>query len=256
MADVLRSFADRLTCTLIVVYSDNIAVLAPQREAHATAKLFREAFRTHGAGPFDLRISVTPIDREIRFLGYSWRVEGGTATPHVPAPKARAWTKTVEQSIYRACPSDLADIKQHVRGWCGSHDLWEGAPLLQRHLLALIERMEPVTHALAAEPLVRDTFTPRIELRQVPVAKAFAIVPCALRSARTLSKVSVMFPISRRYRPTASLRSVVFKLRLMSDDPKTCRRSSGTRFRTYQTPPSRRPKPGYFANSRSLIAAQ
>jgi hypothetical protein len=72
MAKVLGSIADQLPATL-VTYSDDLAGLVPaETDAVSLAECLTHAFRTHGAGPFSLRVEIKPTQGAFRFLGYEF----------------------------------------------------------------------------------------------------------------------------------------------------------------------------------------
>jgi hypothetical protein len=96
MADVLRAVHERLPDIWIVVYVDNIAILCSQCEASSIEQTIRDVFRTHGAGPFDVRSVIPgsakwkPLRKETSFLGYNFIRRGRKPVARLPAAPIRA----------------------------------------------------------------------------------------------------------------------------------------------------------------------
>lgn len=63
---------DPLPSCPLVNYSDNFGLVCPAGEAQRLQGTLREGFRSHPAGPFDIRFTTRTLDRECRFGGYSF----------------------------------------------------------------------------------------------------------------------------------------------------------------------------------------
>lgn len=71
IADIISDLGDSLRYPL-VNYSDNFGLVVPAETALRLGQSLRERLRSHPAGPFELRVTITPVTEECRFMGYSF----------------------------------------------------------------------------------------------------------------------------------------------------------------------------------------
>ncbi len=138
MADILRGLPAHLQDRLIV-YSDNIGAAVPRSEGAAVEELIREAFRLHGAGPFETTSSVTRVTSEFKFLGYWWRVSDGTPQVFVPEIIAQNWAIEIGSRIAHASLEELPHLENVIKGKASAWRLWTGAALLCSDLLHQVQ---------------------------------------------------------------------------------------------------------------------
>lgn len=85
MADILQECSPTLEGLSYVIYSDNLGVMCRAEESERLVQSLGKAFRRHPAGPFQIRSSVTRLEREFRYLGYTFqRQEYGSCKVFVP----------------------------------------------------------------------------------------------------------------------------------------------------------------------------
>lgn len=149
MADILRSDAvfDRVR---LFTWSDNLGVLVPRSEAFAVEELIRTAFRRHGAGPFQLSVSRSPITSEFKFLGVWYQVSGGQPVAFVPVPVALAWEASICADMLTAGTDDLLRRWRRVQGKAQAWSWWSGMEPLKR---SIEERLSSAWMALQPVPL-------------------------------------------------------------------------------------------------------
>jgi hypothetical protein len=123
----------------VFIWSDNVGVIVPRHRAREVETLVRSAFAEHGAGPFQLTVSATPVVREFKFLGSWYRKTAVGAEAYVPAPVANAWSLKVGDWITVASMTELAAIERHVRDKLAQWRWWTGADHLEADMLRLID---------------------------------------------------------------------------------------------------------------------
>lgn len=134
MADILRGLTVPLG-GFAVTYSDNIGIIVPSGAESDLEEQLRAAFASHGAGPFEITTSTSPITSEFKFLGYWWKVNHEGPHAFIRETEAVNWELAVTSNIMMRNMAELDRIEQHVRGKCASWALWLGsAPLLERML--------------------------------------------------------------------------------------------------------------------------
>ena len=141
MAEVLWGLADRLKDTMLVVYSDNLGIIAPGAEAAAIEETLRRAFETSGAGPFILHpgLQPIPISDRFRFLGHWWKLRNGELEVFVPNDVAERRATTIMQDILTADVAQLQRMRQRVIGQASEWRLWPGIDAWKAPLLTMID---------------------------------------------------------------------------------------------------------------------
>jgi hypothetical protein len=139
MADILRSAAVFNEVQLFV-WSDNIGVLVPRSGVGALQESIREAFLSHGAGPFQLTSTVHSVAREFKFLDTWYRVEHGEALAYVPDAVAMAWEASISGRLLTAGLDKLDQIEMHIRSKLAAWSWWEGSEDIKDHLSGALAR--------------------------------------------------------------------------------------------------------------------
>lgn len=169
MADVLREVADHLRDIRLVTYCDNLGVFCAGDAVSVIEEQLREAFRLHGAGPFELT-STSPISvhSEFRFLGYWWRRVGERAEIFVPPEIADTRLLAVGEQSLRASLNELGVLRQQVLAQAAEWKHWDGALTWRRAALDMISsaasHLVQVQTPGPIQPVGRRTERPRMAL--------------------------------------------------------------------------------------------
>lgn len=138
IASILRAAAVSKKYPLFV-WSDNIGVIVPREDVAALKEDFRAAFAQHEAGPFELTVSVHPIDREFKFLGYWFRRTKEGVDVFCPTTIADAWLGSVYERLSVADAfEEIRHIESHVQGKLGQWKWWPGVSEYKEEALQLI----------------------------------------------------------------------------------------------------------------------
>ncbi|RYG35789.1 MAG: hypothetical protein EON93_06060 [Burkholderiales bacterium] len=112
MADVLRGVADHLAGITIMTYCDNLGIICARERVSVLEEQLRDAFKRHGAGPFELS-ATTPINirTEFRFLGYWWKISCAGAEVFVPPEIAETRLLSLGQEASIASAAELRRLR-------------------------------------------------------------------------------------------------------------------------------------------------
>lgn len=126
IADILRTVAVPENYQLFV-WSDNIGVVVPQREAAALVELLRSAFADHEAGPFDLKVSMHPVTQGFKFLGTWFSREEGRGVASILHEVADAWAGKIHMRLDNAQSlEEIDEIKHRAVGTLSQWKWWSG----------------------------------------------------------------------------------------------------------------------------------
>jgi hypothetical protein len=165
MASVLQAGADLLEGLSCFNYSDNLAVIGVLVPGDLDVTVFMErlaeVFRTHQAGPFQLRfVEVSTISQPFRFLGYYFQKTQSGARAFLPEGVVALREMKYERDLLEAeTIAKVLKTEHAVRSYCNSFALWEGAPAMQVRILQI-----------AAEQRARITRQAVRRLRTRPVS--------------------------------------------------------------------------------------
>lgn len=115
MASVLRSVA-ALDGLPLFAWSDNVGVIVPRERAGAIESHVREAFASHGAGPFQLSMSAHPVTSPFKFLGTWYQKTGEDARASIPKQVIDAWVSSIGSRLVTCWDDEIDDIERHVDG--------------------------------------------------------------------------------------------------------------------------------------------
>ncbi|WP_252259921.1 reverse transcriptase domain-containing protein [Erythrobacter aurantius] len=116
----------------LVNYSDNFGLVVPAQEAERLEQTLRVGFRSHPAGPFDIRFTRRPLSQECRFGGYSFSV--------TPEGACAFWVRELDWLGRFAYFSDqlqngpaerVPQVLKRMHGYCQSWPLWSGTRSLR-----------------------------------------------------------------------------------------------------------------------------
>jgi hypothetical protein len=150
MASILRAVGTLRDVLLLIVYSDNIGVLVPSREAAlAVREALLEALHRHPAGPFrPSKTCITSVRAGFNYLGYQWRKGNGRVTGGPRPGKLSRWLiqhgHLIIDRDQAGDPIGLLDLRTHVRRFCESHPAWDGRHRFQHH-----HEMELISQAVS-----------------------------------------------------------------------------------------------------------
>jgi hypothetical protein len=135
IAKVLQDAAVLLEGLRLFNYSDNLGTLLPPDRDHAVLEeRLRDLFQRHPAGPFQLRVVVSSIERPFRFLGYDWqRSPCGTiiTMPHADWMEILYSNKIEDAKSSR----ELQHLSQKIQSYCAAYELCPEADVIKARLL-------------------------------------------------------------------------------------------------------------------------
>lgn len=156
IARMIQEIGSLRSCPL-VNYSDNFGILCGVEEARRLEKALREDFRSHPAGPFDIRFTTTPVSHECRFSGYSFALrDNGECAFWVPEKhwldRFAYWSDKLENEPPHRVRANIERMISYLHAF----PLWEG-----RHTVRLEWEMQ-VTRILRSRhrsDLIPNGFT-------------------------------------------------------------------------------------------------
>jgi hypothetical protein len=136
MGDVLRDVGALRDALCILVYSDNIGVLAPSREAaQAIMEALLNVLRAHRAGPFSAsRATIDPIERGFDFLGYRWKVVAGEPKAEPKRARHEHWQLKTLTKAQSGSAAEIDECIRSLRSYCAYFKHWEGAAEFEREM--------------------------------------------------------------------------------------------------------------------------
>jgi RNA-directed DNA polymerase len=143
MASVLQAGADLLEGLRYFNYSDNLAVVGVLVPCDLDVTVFMErlaeVFRTHQAGPFQLRfVEVSTVTQPFRFLGYHFQKTERGARAFLPEHVAFLKEMKFERDLLEAeTIAKVLKIAHAARSYCAAFALWEGAAAMQARILQI-----------------------------------------------------------------------------------------------------------------------
>jgi hypothetical protein len=173
MASILQAGADLLEGLRCFNYSDNLAVVGVLVPGDLDVTVFMErlaeVFRTHQAGPFQLRfVDVSTITRPFKFLGYHFQKTESGARAFLPEQTAFLKEFNFERDLLEAeTIAKVSKIGHAACSYCAAFALWEGAAAMQAKILQIAaEQRARITRQtvrrLRARPL--SIRTPRVAI--------------------------------------------------------------------------------------------
>jgi hypothetical protein len=156
MASILQAGADLLEGLRCFNYSDNLAVIGVLVPSDLDVTVFMErlaeVFRTHQAGPFQLRfVEVSTVTRPFRFLGYHFQKTQSGARAFVPERVAFLKEMNFERDLLEAeTIAKVLKLEHAACSYCAAFALWEGAAaMLVRILQIAAEQRARITRQIA-----------------------------------------------------------------------------------------------------------
>jgi hypothetical protein len=163
MASVLRSAA-ALDGLPVFAWSDNVGVIVPRERASAIESLVREAFRTHGAGPFQLTMTANPVRSTFKFLGTSYRTTERGPIAFIPWEVMSAWERTIGEELLVCWTDEIGKIERRIAAKAAAWAWFDGFEETHKAVLALLasrrEFRDPAFQHPQPEAILRRKYGP------------------------------------------------------------------------------------------------
>lgn len=118
----------------LVNYSDNFGLVVPAQEVERLEQTLRVGFRSHPAGPFDIRFTRRLLRQECRFGGYSFSVaDDGTSNFWVREQDAVSKFAYYSEKLQHGPEGDIPKVFDKMRSYLSAWPLWPGVEELRCH---------------------------------------------------------------------------------------------------------------------------